>query len=227
MIKILFVCHLVKQTNTNKTKLPVVIVNSFQNESKELIKNCLDLKCEDFILAEIYDINWNDQMSPWYMDPLYKNDMPYLGKADEYLKQLVNNTIPEIKEYINTHFNISIDYYVIAGYSLAGLFALYSAYNTDVFKRVVSASGSLWYPNFLEYVYNNTISDNVDKVYLSLGNLESNTKHELMRKVKDNTLKIQDYLSNNLNVYYEENEGNHFKEPLLRMAKGIKYILQD
>lgn len=37
----------------------------------------------------------------------------------------------------------------IAGYSLAGLFALYALYKTDVFTRVASMSGSLWFPGIM------------------------------------------------------------------------------
>ena len=37
----------------------------------------------------------------------------------------------------------------IAGYSLAGLFALYALYKTDAFTRVASMSGSLWFPGIM------------------------------------------------------------------------------
>ena len=42
-------------------------------------------------------------------------------------------------------------YHAIAGDSMAGLFAVYALYRTQVFSRVASASGSLWYPGLLEY----------------------------------------------------------------------------
>ncbi|MDY2610537.1 MAG: alpha/beta hydrolase-fold protein [Oscillospiraceae bacterium] len=38
----------------------------------------------------------------------------------------------------------------IAGYSLAGLFALYAIYQTDLFSRVGSMSGSLGFPGIKE-----------------------------------------------------------------------------
>ena len=44
---------------------------------------------------------------------------------------------------------------VIAGYSLAGLFALWAAWNSGYFRRVASVSGSLWYPGFTDYIRNN------------------------------------------------------------------------
>ena len=35
------------------------------------------------------------------------------------------------------------------------------------------------------------------------------------------------YHSQGIKTIYEENEGNHFYEPDLRMAKGIKWILKE
>ena len=206
---------------SDKDKLPLVVLNSFDENAQEVIKHCKQLNVDDFILVCVSNINWNDDMSPWYMDPLFKNEKPYMGKADDYLELLVNMIIPEV----NKHIDKEIEYYAIAGYSLAGLFALYSAYKTDMFKTIMSASGSLWYPGFLDFVYNNKISSNVDKIYFSLGDKEANTRNELMSKVMDNTLLIKKYLGINLDTCFEENEGNHFKDPELRIAKGISNII--
>ena len=63
-------------------------------------------------------------------------------------------------------------------------------------------------------------------VYFSLGNKEKNSKIEILQTVEDKTREIQDFLSKNIETLYEENEGNHFKDGVLRMAKGIKWILE-
>ena len=47
-----------------------------------------------------------------------------------------------------------------------------------------------------------------------------------MATVEDNTNKIEDMLkSKGIETFYEENEGNHFRDATLRMAKGIKWVL--
>ena len=53
-----------------------------------------------------------------------------------------------------------------------------------------------------------------------------NKKIEILKTVEDKTKEIYDYLSNNINTTYEENQGNHFQDAILRMAKGIKWILE-
>lgn len=55
---------------------------------------------------------------------------------------------------------------------------------------------------------------------------EKNSKIEILQTVEDKTREIQEFLSKNIETLYEENEGNHFKDGVLRMAKGIKWILE-
>ena len=45
--------------------------------------------------------------------------------------------------------------------------------------------------------------------------------------MKEKTEEIYEHISKNINSKYEENEGNHFKEATLRMAKGIKWIIEE
>ena len=73
--------------------------------------------------------------------------------------------------------------YFIGGYSLAGLFALWAAYQTDVFKGVAAASPSMWFPGFADYMRENII--HAKFVYLSLGDKEEKTRNPVMAAVGD------------------------------------------
>lgn len=212
--------------NTLK-ELPVVILNTFGNEGQEVFNKCIELKCKDYILVSISNLDWNNEMTPWYSKKINKYGEDFLGKADEYIQVLLNEIIPEVKNYIENELEIKIKYYVIAGYSLAGLFAVYLSYRTDIFSKIISASGSLWFPKFVDFVKENRISSNVDKIYFSLGNKESKVKNQILASVEKNTKEIEEiYESKGIKTIYVENEGNHFKDALLRMAKGIKWILE-
>lgn len=213
-------------SNVSNKDLPLVILNSYSSENKAILENLKKLNCHDYVLAIVSNLNWNDDMTPWEAPNLTKKEPAFKGKAENYLNELINNIIPKIKEYLES-VNIEIKEYIIAGYSLAGLFAIYSAYKTDVFAKIVSASGSLWYPNFLNFVKENDISKNITKIYLSLGSKESKTKNETLKTVETNTKEIEKiYKNKNINTIYEENEGNHFQDAHLRIAKGIKWILE-
>ena len=208
-------------------ELPVVILNTFGNEGKEIWEKCKDIDCKGFILVAISNLDWNNEMTPWLAKKINKNGEDFLGKADEYMQILLKAIIPEIKKYIEENLKVKIKNYTIAGYSLAGLFAIYASYKTDTFSRIVSASGSLWFPKFINFVKENKISSNVEKIYFSLGNKESKVKNNVLQTVGENTKEIERiYKSQGLKTIYEENEGNHFKDATLRMAKGIKWILE-
>ena len=126
-----------------------------------------------------------------------------------------------------SEYSVKPSSYYIAGYSLAGLFALYSAYRCDQFEGFVSASGSLWYPGLMNYMDEHEISPKIRKAYFSLGDQEAKTSHPLMSQVEKNTGEIQRKLSGTIKTIFELNEGNHFKDADLRLAKGIAWILSN
>lgn len=206
-------------------KLPIVILNSYDEDGQDIWDKTKQLTNEDYILVTISNIDWNREMSPWYMDKLFKGEDDYLGDADKYLLTLTNTIIPKIEKCLN-ELDIKIKNYTLAGYSLAGLFAIYSIYKTDIFSNIISCSGSLWYPNFIDYIKDNNMKIIPNKIYFSLGNKESKTRNELMSTVEEKTKHIKDYYqSKNIETIYEENEGNHFQDISLRIAKGIRWIL--
>ena len=202
---------------------PLIVMNTFQGDGSDVYSALCTMTEKELNLAVISDINWNDEMSPWECAPLYKNDSPYTGGADSYLEKLTGSIIPAIKDELGAEPL----YTAIAGYSLGGLFALYSLYKTDVFSRAVSASGSMWYPSFSEYVEKNDFCKMPSKVYFSLGDKEARTRNALLSTVEDKTRKIYEhYKDSGINTTFEMNQGNHFKDADLRLAKGIAWILK-
>lgn len=115
----------------------------------------------------------------------------------------------------------------IAGYSLAGLFALYALYKTDVFTRVASMSGSLWFPGIKEFCKENAIKILPEKLYLSIGEKESKTRHPILKTMQENTEDLlKHFKSMGIETTYEVNPGNHFQDVNLRCAKGILELLR-
>ena len=94
-------------------------------------------------------------------------------------------------------------------------------------SNIASASGSFWFPKFIDFVKTTNISSNVRKIYFSFENKESKTRNQVLATVEMNTIELEKIYNNKrIETIYEVNEGNHFKDATLRMAKGIKWILE-
>ena len=114
----------------------------------------------------------------------------------------------------------------LGGYSLAALFSLWAAYQTDIFSGVAAASPSLWYPGFVEYMEENKIL--TDAVYLSLGTKEEKIRNRVMSRVGDAVRAADDILSHQgiLNTL-EWNPGKHFQDAEKRTAMGFAWLLKN
>jgi hypothetical protein len=126
---------------------PLIILNNYDGDGSSVLEEAEKLGGQDFNLLCVGTLDWNHDMTPWYCPPLSPRDTACTGGADEYLQLLLEEILPECLKRVDG----APPHIGIAGYSLAGLFALYALYRTDVFARAASMSGSLWYPDFKEY----------------------------------------------------------------------------
>ena len=142
--------------------------------------------------------------------------------ADDYLRLLTKEIIPAAEKEIG---GIPC-WRGLAGYSLAGLFALYAIYQTDLFSRVGSMSGSLWFPGMKEYIFSHEPQHQLDCIYFSLGDKESKTKNPILRTVQENTKEICAYYQRKgIDTVFRLNPGNHFVQSVERTAAGIDWLL--
>lgn len=201
---------------------PLVVMNSFGDEWKQVAEALDRLDVRNYSLLSVTRSEWNKDLAPWKASAVFKGEADFEGGADEYLNMLTGEIIPET---IKEHDLKPSDTY-IAGYSMAGLFALYSLYKTDVFDGAASCSGSLWFPGFKEFTFDNDPAVSPSKIYMSLGDREANTKNKVMATVEDNTKAIAGRFNDlGFDVLFEMNQGGHFTDPALRTAKGIAYLL--
>lgn len=122
-----------------KANVPIIYLNTFSDEGKKVYRAAQTACCPPFTLVAISDLDWNYDMVLWDSPPAFRNTKLCTGGADNYLQLLAEEIIPAAEKEINgvPHWR------GIAGYSLAGLFALYAIYQTDLFSCVGSMSGSL------------------------------------------------------------------------------------
>ena len=203
---------------------PLVLLHTVGAEGGEVYQAVRRRTDKDFSFAAIGGIDWDDEMSPWAIPPISKNDTPCAGGADIYLGKLIHAILPEILQRISG----TPRYIALTGYSLAGLFAVYAMYQTDLFSRIASASGSFWSPDFLRYVQENKPKRLPKRMYLSLGDREAKSRNRILQSVEENTRWLHNwYQGMGMETILEMNQGNHFQNAAGRMAKGIAWVIHD
>ena len=203
---------------------PLVLLNGEAGEGEAVAKAVREMTSSDFTLAAVSGLDWGDDLTPWPAPPAARGMSPCAGLADAYLQQLAGRILPAIAAALPAR----PAYAALAGYSLAGLFALYAPHRTDAFARIASASGSLWYPGFADYVRRQPWVRRPEKLYLSLGDREARTRNPMMRPVEDKTRALAAfYEAQGVPTVLEMNPGGHFNEPERRMARGIAWILEE
>ena len=197
--------------------LPVVI-----GDGSEVYESCRELDCPPFTLVAIGGLDWNRELSPWECDGTVRDAEPFGGQAAVFLDELLDQIISEVESSLPQ----PPAWRGIAGYSLAGLFALWALWQTNAFDRAASASGSLWFPYFVDRASTEPLASNPQAVYLSLGKKETKTPNRMMRHVLDDTRAMEELLvERGIPTTLEINPGNHFAQTDLRMARGIRWIL--
>lgn len=201
---------------------PIIYLPVVMGDGTEVYKCCRELDCPPFTLVAIGGLNWNRELSPWECDGTVRDSEPFGGQASGFLDELLNRIIPKVE----LSLPLPPTWRGIAGYSLAGLFALWSLWQTDAFDRAASASGSLWFPGFVDRASTAPFADSPQAVYLSLGKKEAKTPNRMMRHVLEDTRAMEKLLGERgIPTTLELNPGNHFAQTDLRMARGIHWIL--
>lgn len=200
---------------------PIVYSIMHAEAGRAILEACEGLGCRPFHLVSLSGLRWDEELSPWPHGPVVSRDDHFTGEADRFARCLTEQIIPPVEEAIGKPSSR-----VIAGYSMGGLFALYTPYRTDAFSGAVSASGSVWYPGFVPYVEAHDYPKRPDAIYLSLGDLESRTRHAVLSQTELCMEKLcAVYRERSIRSVFELNPGNHFRDPAYRMAKGIAWML--
>ena len=175
---------------------------------------------QPFLLVAVPMENWNDDLSPWSAPPAWGRQ-GFGGRAGDTLAWL-GQAVPGIRRQYSVKEDGKV---VLGGYSLAGLFALWAATQTDTLHGVAAASPSVWFPGWSEYEAAHPIQ--AQHVYLSLGDREEHTKNQTMAVVGDNIRALHSALTRRgKDCTLEWNAGGHFKDADLRTARAFAWTME-
>ncbi len=186
---------------------PIHTVEGMEHEA-DIIR---ELAGSDFFLQAVR-VDWFHDLSPWKAPAVFKN-IPFGDGAPKTLEEILKLTGNPEKEYI------------LGGYSMGGLFALWACCQTDRFAGAAAVSPSVWFPGFAAYTASRPMM--AKQVYLSLGDREEKTRNPVMATVGDRIRELHAQLcSQGISCCLEWNKGNHFNDPDRRTARGFAWILK-
>lgn len=173
-----------------------------------------------FVLATFDCEDWARALMPWH-DAAVSRLEDVGMHAHDTLQYVEHCLLPWLKE------RYGMLPCVIGGYSLGGLFALWSARQTGIFSAVAAASPSLWINEWGEYSRTHPILTN--QVYLSLGDREEHCRNQRMKRIGDCVRQEYATLAAQLgksNVCLEWNSGGHFGDEARRMAQSFAWCCE-
>ena len=166
---------------------------------------------KEFRLLAVKVDDWNQDLSPWPASAVFGNEDFGNGARE---------TLTEILELCKDEDKV----YCLGGYSLAALFSLWAAYQTDRFAGIAAASPSIWFPGFVDYMKSHAIR--CSNIYLSLGDKEEKTRNAVMATVGERIRETHEILkARGVNTALEWNPGNHFRDPDIRMARAFAWVM--
>ena len=169
-------------------------------------------------VAVITGVDWDADLSPWAAPRAFARGEDFSGNARNYLKALTEEIVPAVVANLPAPVRTR----AIAGYSLAGLFALFAAWNSPLFSRAASMSGSLWFEQFVDYLRVTRPEGGLERCYLSLGDRESSARNQRLAAVGRCTLAARERLEElGVETTLEMHPGGHFQDVPMRVEKGL------
>lgn len=168
---------------------------------------------------------WQDDLSPWQAEPVFRGGERFGGNAGRFLSALTEKILPEAENELGGPDAITCR--IAAGYSLAGLFAAYAPFVSDIFDGIVSASGSMWFDGFCGFVSSSPFVKIPRAAYFSVGDREKKARNARMAAVEDCTAAVAAaFREKGADTVFELNAGGHFDDPEGRLVRGIGTVLE-
>lgn len=201
-----------------------ILIQTLGNHERGIFDRTTELIAEScgvpFVLAAFQVFDWNLDLTPWHDDAIDRK-VEVGTKTGETLGYVTESLLPALEA---DYGKLPV---ILGGYSLGGLFALWSSMQTDRFSAVAAASPSLWIKDWLDYAQAHPVK--AGKVYLSLGDQEEHVKNRSIARVGDSVRGEYELLQTQLgreNCTLVWNPGGHFQDGDKRLASAFSWCIK-
>ena len=173
-----------------------------------------------FVLVTIELADWTVDLMPWPDGNISRE--PEAGKhGQDTLAFILQSLLPALEARFGP---LPV---LLGGYSLGGLFALWSSMQSGRFRAVAAASPSVWIKDWIPFAKKH--APMAEQVYLSLGDREEHVKNQAISRVGDCLRTQYDLLKKQLGperctLVWEQ--GNHFHDNDGRLARAFAWCME-
>ena len=201
-----------------------ILIQTLGNHERGIFDRTAELISEacgiPFVLAAFQVFDWDLDLTPWHDDAI--NRKPEVGTmTGDTLHYVTESLLPALE---SEYGNLPV---ILGGYSLGGLFSLWSSMQTERFAAIAAASPSLWIKDWLDFAKTHPVK--TTKVYLSLGDQEEHVKNRSIARVGDCVRGeyelLKEWLGNE-NCTLVWNPGGHFQDGDKRLAAAFSWCIK-
>lgn len=202
---------------------PVVYLHGldgFALDVEPTLEDAYDGKVSLVVITIPYE-EWSNLLAPWSTPDGWPQYVACTGGAPEYIKTFTGQIVPKAESFMQKPGER-----VLAGYSLAGLFAIWSLFETDLFDKIACASGSLWFPGFEKWFFTHQMKRIPEYVYFSISDEEFNSENKYLEPVKPTTIAVRNWFDRQgVETTFVLDPGDHYQDVLQRTSAAIFWVL--
>ena len=76
----------------------MILPEGIKKDLSEGLEMLSDKHCVSIVVIE--DVNWNDDLTPWPAEGVFKKAKPFGGQAEAFLDKLTRDIIPEAEQQL-------------------------------------------------------------------------------------------------------------------------------
>lgn len=179
------------------------------------------------ILAGVPTEDHDGDYTPWPAVGFDGVENAFPGRGDAYLHWLAGVLKPAVDAAYPTDPGFAAT--GLEGVSLGGLIATYSAFVTPVFGRIISVSGSFWYPDWAAFLERTPLPNPDTRFLLTCGRYEGKGFFTMGKDAGECTqetqLLLQKSLAHPAQAEYRPDNGKHHDKQVSRLRTALTWFL--
>lgn len=192
----------------------------FLNDGELISK--LSLRLNHAILFGIVPNDRLTEYTPWKQKAIRSGASDFGGKMEEYHHTLRTEILPTVQQ----EYHLDSSRLAYGGFSLGGLAAIMSLWQTNSFCELFSISGSFWYPGVVEFMEKNQILNRKANVFLLNGEKEGEDHNNRLQNASGYAKQVHTILKTRLNARCVMDEYAHHEQQIQRFGQIIEWLEQ-